>query len=120
MFGDDFGAQRSAHGRRLAKGFVGVPDVCGGRRIALLVVIDDQLGGVGAAGGKGVNAQGAETAAKASQVFRGNHLIRKDQHAMLSMGQFEGLDRGVVQRLAEVDAGDACAQKNANSANFQC
>jgi hypothetical protein len=56
-----------------------------------------------------VNAQVAEIAAKAAQVFRGNHLVWKDQHAMLGMGQFEGLDRGIVQRLGEVDAGDAGA-----------
>jgi hypothetical protein len=51
------------------KGLVGVPYICRRWWITLFVVIDDQLGGIGTAGGKGVYAQRAKIPAKAFEIL---------------------------------------------------
>ncbi len=85
IFRDDLAAEKRRLGRAFAKGLIRVPDIGAMRRIAFLIVIDDQFGRIRRIGRKGMDRQIAPVPPEAFEIVRIYFLVRKDQHAIFGM-----------------------------------
>ncbi|MNF72151.1 hypothetical protein D3C84_541210 [compost metagenome] len=60
-----------------------------------------------------MNVQVAEIGGESRLLLRRDRLVAEEQHLMLEQGLFDGIALFKVQRLADVDAADLCAEGGA-------
>jgi hypothetical protein len=116
---DDFRTEHRAQRRTLAERLVGMPDVGRRRRIAFLVVVDDQLRTVGGVGGERMDGEFAEVAAEPLEIFRADGLLREDEHLVRGERLGDGVDDRAVERPRQIDPGDLGAEEDAELAQRQ-
>ena len=106
------GAEHRAHGRGRQEGHVGVPD-----RVVAHVgdggVEDQHLRLFRHVRVDRVNVQVAEIGGESRLLLRRDRLVTEEQHLMLEQRLLDGVALFQVQRLADVDAADLCAEGRA-------